>query len=235
MDLITKKDPRSPIAEAFKTIRTNIQFSSLDRDMKKLLVTSTSPGEGKTSVICNMAVTMALTGQKVLLLDADLRKPKINRRFMLNNDKGFTNVLAGQMILKDTVVRSSTPNLFILTSGPKPPNPAEILGSNRMKEFLLEVGTYFDYILIDSPPVLAVTDAAILSTQVDGTILVVESGKTEIDHAQEAKKQLDQVKANLIGTVLNKVKANGSRKYGYYYSSYYEETEPKRKRRKRSR
>lgn len=193
MDLITKIDPRSPIAEAFRTIRTNIQFSSLDKDMKKILVTSSSPGEGKTSIICNLAVTMALTGKKVLLMDADLRKPKINRRFELNNHQGFTNVLAEQMYLKDAIIKSGTPNLYILTSGPKPPNPSEILGSNRMKEFLEEISGHFDYILIDSPPLLAVTDAAILSTQVDGTILVVESGKTEVSQAVESKKHLEKV------------------------------------------
>ncbi|HKL09924.1 MAG TPA: CpsD/CapB family tyrosine-protein kinase [Clostridia bacterium] len=231
MNIITRKDPRSPISEAFKNIRTNIQFSSIDMDIKKILVTSTGPGEGKTSVICNLAVTIALTGKSVLLLDMDLRKPKINRRFMLNNDSGATNVLAGRMELNEAVVRSSTPNLFILTSGPKPPNPAEIIGSKRMKDFLDEAGEMFDYILIDSPPVLAVTDASILSTKIDGTILVIESGKTEIDHAMESKKQLEKVGANIIGAILNKVKVIGKSKYGYY-SSYYEETNTENKRRR---
>ncbi len=231
--MITKKNPRSPISEAFRTVRTNIQFSSIDRNMKKILVTSSKPGEGKSTVVSNLAVTLALSGKKVILIDMDFRKPKIHKYFRLSNEKGLTNILAGQWMLGEIVEDTDTPNLSILTTGPKPPNPAEIMGSHRMSEFLAEVEKAYDYVLIDSPPLLAVTDAAVLSTKMDGTIVVVESGKTEIGHAVEALRNLQNVDANIIGTILNKVKSDGSRKYGYYYSSYYEETGEKKKRRRR--
>ncbi len=233
--MITKKNPRSPISEAFRTVRTNIQFSSIDKNMKKILVTSSMPGEGKSTVISNLAIAIAISGKSVILVDMDFRKPKLHRYFDLSNEMGLTNILAGQWILSDIVESTDTPNLSLITTGPKPPNPAEIMGSNRMGEFLSEVEGAYDYVLIDSPPLLAVTDAAVLSTKVDGTILVVESGKTEIDHAEEALKSLQNVGANVIGIILNKVKLDGSRKYGYYYNSYYEDSDMKTKKRKGAR
>ena len=231
--MITRRNPRSPISEAFRTVRTNVQFSSIDRDVKKILVTSSKPGEGKSTVISNLAIAVALSGKKVILIDMDFRKPKINKYFGLSNEMGLTNILAGQWMTSDIVKSTDTPNLSVLTTGPKPPNPAEIMGSKRMGEFLAEVEKSYDYVLVDSPPVLAVTDAAVLSTKMDGTIVVVESGKTETGHAMEALRNLQNVDAKIIGVILNKVKADGSRKYGYYYSSYYEETGGKKKRGRR--
>lgn len=236
-ELISLSNPKSPISEAYRTLRTNIQFSSFDKEIKCIVITSSGPGEGKTTTITNLAITMAQSNKKVLLIDADLRKPQVHKRFEINNQRGLTNVLAQHIPLEDAVQRTSLEGLDILTSGPKPPNPSEILGSNSMKEFIKEAVEKYDRVMIDAPPVGVVTDPAILSTIADGTILVVSSGKTYIEEAQRAKQLLQNVNANILGVVMNKIPVNGKGYYGYYYYHYYEEDEvavtSKRKRRKK--
>lgn len=231
--LITQSNPKSPISEAFRTLRTNIQFSNIDRQLKTILLTSSAPGEGKTTVAANLATSFAMEERKVLIIDTDLRLPKLNEAFRLPNLEGLTNVLMGEKTLEEVVHRGmdESESLSILTSGPIPPNPAELLGSGKMKDFLAKVREEYDLVILDCPPVGLVTDAAILSTIVDGTILVLEAGVIEIETAQRAKELLMKVDANIIGTIINKIPTDkrGSYGYGYYqYSDYYGESPDKK-------
>ncbi|GGK25546.1 tyrosine-protein kinase YwqD [Caldalkalibacillus thermarum] len=216
--LITLQDPKSPISEAFRTLRTNIQFASVDKELRTLMVTSSGPGEGKSIVSANLAITLAQAGKAVLLVDADMRKPTVNHTFRFLNNEGLTNVISGTATLED-VIKTDTDveGLDVLTSGPIPPNPAELLGSKRMKALIEEAQTKYDVVLFDTPPVIAVTDAQILASQVDGVILVVSSGKTNQELAVKAKSLLETVQANIIGCVLNNRKLSGNSYYYYYY------------------
>ncbi|MGG3842898.1 CpsD/CapB family tyrosine-protein kinase [Anoxybacillus kestanbolensis] len=214
--LITKTNPKSPISEQYRTIRTNILFSVVDRPLRSLMVTSSAPAEGKTTTVSNLAVVFAQQGKKVLLVDADLRKPTVHYMFRKDNYIGLTNVLTKQAPFQAAVKETDVDNLFVLTSGPIPPNPAELLGSSAMEELLAEAYKQFDLVLFDTPPVLAVTDAQILANQCDGTILVVHSGKTEIEAAQKAKELLINAKGKLLGVVLNQKKQKESSYYYYY-------------------
>lgn len=217
--LITIKNPKSPISEAYRTLRTNIQFASIDKSIKSLMVTSTGPEEGKSTTISNYAVVLAQNNYKVLLIDADLRKPTQHHFFLLLNRIGLTNVLAGTEDYTNAIQGTNLSNLFVLTSGPIPPNPAEILGSKKMEKLIQELSEHYDYILFDAPPIIAVTDAQILSQYVDGVLLVVNSGKTNKELAIRAKSLLENVKANVIGVVLNNKEINGENYYYYYYSN----------------
>lgn len=217
-NLIAADDPKSPISEQYRTIRTNIQFSFIDNTMRSLMVTSAGPGEGKSTTVANLAVTFAQQGKKVLLIDADLRKPTVHYTFRVNNYTGLTNVLTGAAALLPTCQETRVENLFVLTSGPIPPNPAELLGSKAMEHCLEEAYHHFDLVIFDTPPVLAVTDAPILSHQCDGTVLVVASGKTEMEAALKAKELLQAANAKLLGVVLNQKKQKQGQYY-YYYGS----------------
>ncbi|OMP66122.1 CpsD/CapB family tyrosine-protein kinase [Domibacillus epiphyticus] len=217
-NLIARNNAQSPISEQYRTIRSNILFSSVDQSFRSLLVTSASPEEGKSTTVSNLAVIFANKGKKVLLVDADLRKPTIHYTFGLPNTSGLTNVLTKQSPLQETVNRTEVDSLYVLTSGPIPPNPAELLGSFAMKEFLKKTLSEYDFVMFDTPPVLAVTDAQVLANQCDGTIFVVNSGKTDIDSAQKAKELLQNAKAKLLGAVLNNRKRNDLNYY-YYYGS----------------
>lgn len=225
--IITNENPKSPIAEAFRTLRTNIQFSSIDKALSSIVITSSGPGEGKSTVSVNTAMTIAQSGKKVLLVDCDLRKPKVHTFFRIHNGQGLTNILAEGIDLKEVVYEPEIENnLHILTAGPIPPNPSELLGSKRMKAFLKEAETNYHTIILDSPPVGMVTDAAVLSTIADGTILVCAVGQAEIEASKTAKSLLEKVNANILGVVLNKVPVDksGYYRYNYYnYYSYYEE------------
>lgn len=214
--LITKLNPKSPISEQYRTIRTNIQFSSVDKDIRSILVTSTAPAEGKSTTVTNLAVVFAQQGKKVLLVDADLRKPTVHFTFNLTNTFGLTNVLAKQASLKDTMVPTDEENLYVLVSGPVPPNPAELLGSKAMDDLIENILQEFDIVLFDSPPVLAVTDAQVLATRCDGTIFVVSSGKTEIEQAAKAKESLLSVNGTILGAILNNKKVKEDQYYYYH-------------------
>ncbi|WP_080629214.1 CpsD/CapB family tyrosine-protein kinase [Anoxybacillus flavithermus] len=214
--LITKTNPKSPISEQYRTIRTNILFSVVDRPLRSLMVTSSAPAEGKSTTVSNLAVVFAQQGKKVLLVDSDLRKPTVHYTFRKDNHVGLTNVLTKQAPFQTAIKETDVDNLFVLTSGPIPPNPAELLGSSAMEELLAEAYKQFDLVLFDTPPVLAVTDAQILANQCDGTILVVHSGKTEIEAAQKAKELLLAAKGKLLGVVLNQKKQKESSYYYYY-------------------
>ena len=208
-NLMVMDDPKSVVSEAFRLLRTNLQFVGVDKPLKKISVTSSNPGEGKSTVTANLAISIASTGSKVLLIDADLRKPQINKLFFLENYKGLSSLLAGDLPVDSVINETSIENLHIITSGPIPPNPAEILGSTKMKQFLEKVSPMYDVILLDSPPVNTVADASILSFNVDGVILVVEVGSTAREACILAKEQLEKVNARILGVVLNKVKQSG--------------------------
>ncbi|KKI93270.1 capsular biosynthesis protein [Bacillus sp. SA1-12] len=214
--LISMTNPKSPIAEQFRTIRTNIQFSSVDEELQTMIVTSSGPAEGKSTTTANLAVVFAQQGKRVLLVDADLRKPTVHYTFRLENHIGLSNVLTRQSSLQEAVQITSQEKLWILSSGPIPPNPSELLGSKGMQAMIEQAKDEYDVIIFDSPPVLAVTDAQILSNLTDGVVLVVSSGKTEIDAAKKAKELLDNAKAKILGVVLNNKKVQDSQYYYYY-------------------
>ncbi len=212
-------DPHSPAAEAYRTLRTNLQFSSLDKPVRSLLVTSARPDEGKSAAVANLALAFAQMNEVVVLVDADLRRPALHSLFGVSNEQGLTSYIlnAGQTTSGKAALpfaNTGIPNLKFLPSGPTPPNSTELLGSARMRELLLRLKDEADYVLFDAPPVLALTDAAVLATRLDGVLLVLKAGKTSRDDAREAKEQLEKVHANLLGVVLNEVK-QGSAKYRY--------------------
>nr|WP_255603799.1 CpsD/CapB family tyrosine-protein kinase [Oscillochloris sp. ZM17-4] len=210
--MITLRDPGSAAAEAYRTLRTNIQFSSLDRPLKTLLVTSTAPDEGKSIALANLAVTMAQAEQRVLLVDCDLRRPSLHSIFGLSNELGLTSaILEGEGALP--IQATAVNGLSLLSSGPLPPRPADLLGSRRMVALLDRLRATADIVLIDTPPVVAVTDAAVLAPQADGVLLVLQAGHTRRDRAREARQILEKVKANIIGVVLNNARLEG----GYSY------------------
>jgi protein-tyrosine kinase len=215
-NIITHLEPRDPISEQYRTIRTNIQFSSVDETIQSILVTSSAPSEGKSTTVANLAIVFAQAGKKVLLIDGDLRKPTVHYTFRLHNNIGLTNVLTKQSTLDNAANKTEIENLYVLTSGPIPPNPAELLGSKAMDELLENAEQEFDIVIFDTPPVLAVTDAQILANKCNGTILVVNSGKTEIEPAMKAKELLLNSKGKLLGVVLNQKKAKDSQYYYYY-------------------
>jgi protein-tyrosine kinase len=220
-DLVSHTHPHSPLAEAFRTLRTNLGFASVDGECRTILVSSPSPQDGKSTVISNLAVVLAQADKKVILVDCDLRKPVQHRIFNLPNQKGLTNCLLNQASPEETVQQGPLANLAVLTSGPIPPNPAEILGSSRTRAFWASLREKYDYVLIDAPPVLAVTDAVILAGQVDGVILVLKPGATRSNIAVQARDQFARADARLLGVVLNQVKIDSpDYQYAYYYYYY---------------
>ena len=229
LNLITHTNSKSPISEAYRTLRTNIQFSSVDKPIKTLMVTSSMMSEGKTTTLTNLAETFAQAGNRVIIVDADLRRPRVHQVFGVSNQQGLTNVLAGQVDLKD-VVKVAGSQINILTSGPIPPNPSELLGSTKMKELIQVLSDHYDIVVIDTPPVNVVTDAAVLSTLVDGVILAIASGKTEIESGKRALKSLEAVNANVLGAVMTMVPVTKKGYYSYQYYSYEEGAENKKKR-----
>ena len=223
IELIVQKDSKSPISEAYRAVRTNLQFAGAGKQLKCISFTSSTPSEGKSTTISNIALAMAQDDKKVLLIDADMRKPVQHQIFGLFN-KGLSNCIAMNMSLEEAIQPSDHPNLDILTSGPVPPNPSELLGSKKMDELLRQVKNTYDY-------VLAVTDAAVLSPKVDGIVFVIKSGKISPDEAKLAKTRLEQAGANILGAVLNAVpQRHGGYGYGYYY--YYDEEGEKHKKKK---
>lgn len=212
--LIALRDPRSPAAEAYRTLRTNIQFSSLDKPLRTLLATSTAPDEGKSTTLANLAVTIAQSEQRVILVDCDLRRPTLHTLFGLPNDVGLTTMILAQDDQPIPLQETGVPGLSLLASGPLPPRPADILGSRRMEAVIGRLRAEADIVLFDTPPVVAVTDAAVLATKVDGVLLVFQAGKTSRDRARQARQVIEKVKATIIGVVLNNAQIEQG--YGYY-------------------
>ena len=217
--LVTMSNPKSPVAEAYRTLRTNIQFANVDEVLKKILVTSAGPGEGKSSTVANLGVAIAQTGKSVLIIDADLRNPSQHKIWRQMNVNGLSTTLVKDVPSASYVVETEHEGLSLLLSGPIPPNPAELLGSKRMKKVLADLSEAYDLLLIDSPPTIAVADASILAQGVNGVILVIGYGEVSRDFALQAKSQLEKVGAKIIGAVLNKVEMK-TKQYHYYY--YYQ-------------
>lgn len=218
VSLITLVDPSSPVSEQYRTIRTNIQFaSSIDHKLQTIVVTSSGPSEGKSTTSANLAVVFAKSGQKVLLVDADMRKPTVFKTFQLTNEIGLSTVLSTSTKVDQAAQKTSIENLSVLTSGPKPPNPSELLGSMRMDQVIQEARNLYDIIIFDMPPIVAVTDAQIMASKVDGTLLVVRENVTKKEAVTKAKELLHLVNARVLGVVYNG--AEQSKDQGYYYYS----------------
>ena len=214
---IVDKLPKSITAESYRSLRTNIQYSSIDKQVKTLVVTSSNAGEGKSTVSGNLAYTFFQSGKRVLIIDCDLRKPSLHRKFNVSNEVGLTDVLVGTSEL-NKVMKKIDDNLYLLTTGTLPPNPAEIIGSNTMENFLDECKINFDYIILDTPPILPVTDSKLLAIKADATVLVVRSEISKSKQVSQAFKELEKVNANVIGTILNDVEMHSEKLY-YDYSA----------------
>ena len=204
LGLVTIEDPVSPISEAYRNLRTNLQFASLDVELRTLLITSPGPGEGKSTTLANLAVTMAQVEQKVLLVDCDLRRPRLHDFFGLSNTNGLTTMMVDDQAMKAPPLQdTSVQGLRLLASGSLPPRPSDLLGSKRMERIIERLLEEADVLLFDAPPIMAATDAIILATKVNGLLLVISAGKTKREHAQLAIERLNKVKAHIVGTVLN--------------------------------
>ena len=218
LNLVTQNDPKNPAAEAYRVIRTSIQFAQAGRELKSIALTSCTPNEGKSTTIANLAVVLTQAGKSVLLIDCDMRNPTVHKNFNLSNKVGLSSCISMGTPLSEAVQATKIENLYALTGGVIPPNPSELLGSERMKALVEEAGELYDYVLIDTPPVLPVTDALIMSRVVDGVVLVISSGEIKVEMAKDVKAQLVHSGANILGVVLNKVR---SEHHGYGYGYYY--------------
>jgi len=214
--LIVHEDPKSPIAEAYRTLRTNLQFAKVNSELRTIMFTSSGPAEGKSTTIANVAVALAQSGRSIILVDCDLRKPVQHRIFGKRN-KGVTNILVddspAEAFLQDTEID----NLRILPSGPIPPNPSELLSSSKMVELFTELKELADIVLIDAPPTIAVTDAAVMAAKVDGIVLVIDSTSVRPEMAQKAKDLLVKANGHILGAILNRVEIEEEHAYYYYY------------------
>ena len=216
--IISYNDPKSVISEQYRAIRTNIEYSNVDQNTKTILVTSSDKNEGKTTTVSNLAVSFANLNKKVLIIDCDLRNPSIHKMFRLNNIYGLTDILAKDRAVDKCIQKTELENLYVLTAGSTPPNPAEILSSEKMKNLIEDLKNIYDYIFIDTPPIGLVTDAGALSSFIDGVVLVVKSESVEKKYLEETKKKLDAVDARILGAILNSYKSE-QKDYNYY--SYY--------------
>ncbi|MGL4850552.1 MAG: CpsD/CapB family tyrosine-protein kinase [Clostridium sp.] len=216
---IVDKSPKSIPAESYRTLRTNIKYSSFDEDVKRILVTSSEPGEGKSTTSGNIALSFAQEEKKVVIVDCDLRKPTVHKKFGVSNMKGLSEAIINKTVKREDLAKytkSYNNNLDIITAGKIPPNPSEMLSSRAMTDLLELLDKEYDYVILDSPPLHAVTDAQILSTKVSGVVLVVRAGKTKKESVIAAKVTLEKVNAKIIGTVLNGLEQSKD-KYYYYY------------------
>lgn len=202
-NLITLTDPHALAAEAYRTLRTNLMFYGIDRQASALVITSAVPGEGASTALANLAVTLAQAGHRTVAVDCDLRKPAQHALWRLGNERGLTTMLLDNAALADPPLQAvGVDNLHVLTSGPLPPNPADLVGSRRMDEVIAALRERTDYVLFDAPPVLAVSDAAVLGHKLDGLLLVLRAGASRRDHAARARDELQRVGVNILGAVL---------------------------------
>ena len=224
---IVDEKPKSITAEAYRTLRTNIQYSSFDNEIRTIVVTSSEPGEGKSTTAGNIAISFAQASMKTVIIDCDLRKPSLHKKFKISNIGGLSDILIGKEKIDD-VVHHFNDELDIITSGKLPPNPAEMLGSRTMERLLIALKERYDMIILDTAPLQAVTDAQILSTKSDGIILVVRAHSTKRESVLQAKGLIEKVGGKILGTVLNGVE-NSRGKYYYYYGTGEDGTREKRK------
>ncbi len=229
---ITSKMPKSISAEAYRSLRTSIKFSSVDKPIKTIVVTSSIPGEGKSTISGNLAITLSQSGARVLLIDCDLRKPSIHKKFGIVNELGLTDVLVDECNLKD-VTQKIDEYLFMITAGTIPPNPSEIVGSNSMEDLIKELSLSFDYIVMDTPPVIPVTDPLLLAAKADATIIVVRARKTKEKIIRQTYDELMKVNSNIIGSVLNDSETKTNNGYYEYYADEDKWSRHKRRRAKK--
>ncbi|KOF08651.1 capsular biosynthesis protein, partial [Planococcus glaciei] len=204
--IVAYTNPRSLVSEQYRTLRTNIKFSSPDKEISSILVTSSMHSEGKSTTAANLAIVFAQEGKQVLIIDADMRKPTMHFTFSLKNNIGLSSILIRQNILKEAVKTTHVENLDLITCGPIPPNPAELLGSKSMNLLMVQLKELYDIIIIDAPPILAVADSQILANICEGAVLVINSGETEKGKAMKAKEVLASSNSRLIGAVVNNYK-----------------------------
>jgi capsular exopolysaccharide synthesis family protein len=216
--LITHFQPNSPVSESYRTLRTNIQYSNVDKPLKTILVTSPGPGEGKSTSVANLAITFAQMGAKALLIDTDLRRPVLHGLFGISKNNGLTNVLVGTTPIQEAIRRTQIKNLYLLPSGTIPKNPSEFLASKIMQKLIMKISTRFDIVLLDSPPVIAVTDSAVLASHLDGIILVIRSEKTDRDGLLRSVTLMKNVNAKILGVLVNGLDIH--HRYGSYYKYY---------------
>jgi len=216
VNLITQFKPQSPITEQYRLIRNNLHFSSVDKDIKTIVITSPEPSDGKSTTSANLALVLSQQGKRVLLVDADLRKPSIHYAFNLSNIDGLTSVLTKDITLEQAISKTHLSNLDILTSGPIPPNPSELLDSKAMELVIEELKLMYEYVVFDTPPILVVTDSQIMASKCDGVVLVVASRKTKRDRARKAKDLLEKANSIMVGVVVNGVESKKSDYYGHY-------------------
>ncbi len=217
--IVVATNPKSINSEQYRTIRTNINFSMPDQELRTLLVTSASPSEGKSTTASNIAAVFSQEGKKVLLVDADMRKPTTHHTFKIRNTHGLSSILTRQCEVHEAVQPTDIENLYILPSGPIPPNPAELLASKNMEAVKTRLLEDYDLLVFDTPPILSVADAQIVSNKTDGTVLVINTGKSQKESALKAKELLEAAKANVLGVILNNFKIEDSHYYYYYYGS----------------
>ena len=218
LNLVTQNDPKNPAAEAYRVIRTSIQFAQAGKELKTIAITSCTPNEGKSMTIANLAIVLTQAGKSVLIMDCDMRNPTVHKNFNLSNKVGLSSCISMGTAVADAVQETAIEGLDALTAGVIPPNPSELLGSERMQNILQRAKEEYDYVLIDTPPVLPVTDSLVLGSMVDGLILVIDSGEIKVEMARDVKNQLVHSGANILGVVLNKVR---SEHHGYGYGYYY--------------
>lgn len=215
--LVVLNKPSSVVSEQFRTVKTNIQFSMVDETLRTIVVTSAGPAAGKSTVAANLAATFASNEKKVLLVDADLRKPTVHKTFKVRNNDGLTTLLTDRNAsLEEVIYRTHSDGLYVLTSGAIPPNPAELLASKRMEEIRQEMLDYFDLIIFDTPPLLAVTDAQVMASRSEGVIFVIPQGQANKEEVIKAKDLLEKVQANVLGAILNRVDKSDDSYYYYY-------------------
>ncbi|CAI3327067.1 CpsD/CapB family tyrosine-protein kinase [Enterococcus cecorum] len=218
VNLITLLNPNSSISEQYRTVRTNLQFAVAgDQPLRSMAVVSSGPGEGKSTSSANLAVVFAQAGRRVLLVDADMRKATVHKTFGLSNEVGLSNLVSGQQSASSVIQPSGVDNLSVMTAGPTPPNPAELLNSHRMNVVIEELYQMFDLIVFDLPPVMTVADGLIMASKTDGTVVVIREGVTRKDSIIEAKNRLIQAKARILGVIYNGVEQMNESSY-YYYS-----------------
>ena len=218
IELVPHYFPNSRLAESYRSIRTALLLSSADNPVKTVAVTSALPGEGKTVSVANLAITLAQSGKTVLVVDADLRRPRQHRLFKVKNTFGLTTYLTDTVGIKEVVKSTEIPNLFVVNAGPIPPNPAELLGSDKMSRFIRMMADECDFILFDLPPMLEISDALVLGAKVDGMVLVVQGDKTSREALKKAREKLDLLKVRTIGVIINNVTVPH---HGYYYYKGY--------------
>ncbi|WP_070328441.1 CpsD/CapB family tyrosine-protein kinase [Exiguobacterium aurantiacum] len=214
-DLITLANPKSPISEQYRTIRTNLEFTSIGQKLQMINVTSASTGEGKSTTAANLAVVYAQLGKRVLLIDCDLRKPTAQFTFNLSSQAGLSTILVGRISLERAIQKTGVERLSLLTAGPIPPNPTELIASDQMVELLDEVRRQYDIVILDAPPMMQVADARLLAKIADGTILVISCENSERQLVVKAKEQLERTGTHMLGLVLNKRKSRRHKYYAY--------------------